>query len=46
MWWSAGKSTTINILTGVLPPSGGDAVMVGESIRTPGAWVSTAYLAC
>jgi ABC-type multidrug transport system ATPase subunit len=24
------------MLTGVLPPSGGDAVMVGESIRTPG----------
>jgi ABC-type multidrug transport system ATPase subunit len=32
----AGKSTTINMLTGVLPPSGGDAVMAGESIRSPG----------
>jgi hypothetical protein len=32
----AGKSTTINILTGVLPPSGGDAILGGESIRSPG----------
>ena len=32
----AGKTTTINMLTGVLPPSGGDAIMTGESIRSPG----------
>lgn len=32
----AGKSTTINILTGVLPPSGGDAIVHGESVRSAG----------
>ena len=33
---AAGKSTTINILTGVLPPSGGDAIVQGESVRSAG----------
>lgn len=32
----AGKSTTINMLTGQLPATGGDAVMLGESVRSPG----------
>eukprot|EP00892_Ulva_mutabilis_P002376 jgi/Ulvmu1/12139/UM085_0003.1 len=32
----AGKSTTINMLTGQLPASGGDAVMLRESVRSPG----------
>jgi ABC-type Na+ transport system ATPase subunit NatA len=32
----AGKSTTINVLTGVLPPTGGDAVVSGYSLTSPG----------
>ncbi|RHY10803.1 hypothetical protein DYB36_012240, partial [Aphanomyces astaci] len=30
----AGKSTTISMLTGLYPPSGGDATVFGKSIRT------------
>lgn len=32
----AGKTTTINCLTGVIPASGGDALIYGESIKAPG----------
>lgn len=30
----AGKTTTINMLTGFLEPSGGDALVEGRSVRT------------
>jgi len=33
----AGKTTTINCLTGVLPLTGGDALVYGESITNPGS---------
>jgi ABC-type multidrug transport system ATPase subunit len=32
----AGKTTTINCLTGVLPASGGDALVFGEALSAPG----------
>lgn len=32
----AGKTTTINCLTGAVPITNGDALMYGESVRTPG----------
>ena len=31
-----GKSTTINVLTGVLPPTGGDAIINGETLTSAG----------
>jgi ABC-type multidrug transport system ATPase subunit len=33
----AGKTTTINCLTGVLPATGGDALVYGESVTNPGS---------
>lgn len=32
----AGKTTTINCLTGVLPPTYGDALVYGQSIKSTG----------
>ena len=36
----AGKTTTIRMLTGLLPPDGGDALLLGKSIVREAAMVS------
>lgn len=35
----AGKSTTIRMLLGLIEPSGGEGEVLGQSIRTPSAYL-------
>ena len=40
----AGKSTTIKILTGVLTPTSGDAMIYGKSVQNPAARLGVGYV--
>ena len=42
----AGKSTTINMLTGTLPPTSGEATILGRSVRTDMDWISARMGVC